>query len=43
VVAGRAETLEEGVALAAGLLDDGAAAERLRALVAVSQAVAPDG
>ncbi|MCF3933027.1 anthranilate phosphoribosyltransferase [Acuticoccus sp. M5D2P5] len=41
LVAEKVETLEEGVALAQRLLDDGSAAARLQALVSVSQAVAP--
>lgn len=41
LVAERVETLAEGVALAGRLIDEGAAAERLRSLVSVSQAVAP--
>lgn len=41
VVAEVVETLEDGLALAERLLDEGAAAARLEALVAVSGAVAP--
>ncbi|WP_108661652.1 anthranilate phosphoribosyltransferase [Acuticoccus kandeliae] len=41
VVAEKVETLGEGVTLAEALLDDGSAAQRLKSLVAVSQAVAP--
>jgi len=41
LVAEKVETLAEGAALAGRLIDEGAAAERLRALVAVSEAVAP--
>lgn len=41
LVAGRVDTLPEGVSLAGSLLDDGAAIRCLDALVAVSQAVAP--
>ena len=41
VVAGRAETLRDGAALAARAVDDGRAAETLARLVAASNAVAP--
>ena len=41
VLADKVETMAEGVAMAGRLLDDGSAAERLRALVSVSEAVAP--
>ena len=41
VVAERVESLAEGIALARRVVDDGSAARRLAALVAVSQAVAP--
>ncbi|MEM6847641.1 MAG: anthranilate phosphoribosyltransferase [Pseudomonadota bacterium] len=41
VVAGHSETLDEGLAAAHELIDSGKAAERLAALVSVSQAVAP--
>jgi len=41
LVAGAVETLEEGVARAAAVLDEGLAVKRLHALIAVADAVAP--